>query len=70
MYSLTPAFARIIFTIWKPQNKQKIDFGKVWLNLRTNRKIEFYSNPSKYTSLRAAEKVVHFKFVHIEIAYT
>ena len=29
-----------------------------------------YSNPLKYTSLRAAEKVVHFKFVYIEIAYT
>ena len=29
-----------------------------------------YSNPLKYTSLRAAEKVVHFKFEYIEIAYT
>ena len=29
-----------------------------------------YLCPSKYTSLRAAEKVVHFKFVYIEIEYT
>ena len=30
----------------------------------------YYSNPSKYTSLRAAEKVVHIEFVYIEIEYT
>lgn len=30
----------------------------------------YYSNPSKYTSLRAAEKVVHFEFVYIGIEYT
>ena len=29
-----------------------------------------YSNPLKYTSLRAAEKIVHFEFVYIGIEYT
>ena len=39
---------------------------------QTVSKIQFseYSNPSKYTSLRAAEKVVHFEFVYIGIEYT
>ena len=40
------------------------------IKLQHLKKICMYSNPSKYTSLQAAEKVVHFEFVYIGIEYT
>ena len=68
---------RATFTFWVDKSSWKmpkmVHFGEIFENLKLAVKQcyqTWYSNPSKYTSLRAAEKVVHFEFVYIEIEYT